>query len=383
MQLFVNRLDRAWGFPLQVGLLAGWLAKDDTLLSIHTQRYDHTVYPSLKEYVKVGPPSQNNIKREAPSLVGPYPCTSWARQSGLESFSVLLPYLPWEIYPSERNRWLGQISSYGYGGAWEFLKDAGGLFISPFRKVNNMWKRRADRGTVQSAKSVCIYDDRLRKPVRDIYDVEPELINPIAAVGQGRSYDPDNRIIAIGPYAPLQNYKRLIDAFYLFVNRLGTKRREDWNGRNPMQMWQSGDFTLRLHGEGEGEEFLRDYTESQQLEGQVEFMGWIPPEDIDAQLRSALAVVDVPLAGDASATTYHAMSLGVPAVHTRHHRGLDSLVEDNQLSHRTKSTDSNLIANSLLDAVKTPTSERQPIDALKKTLEVESAVRFFRNHHNL
>jgi glycosyltransferase involved in cell wall biosynthesis len=244
------------------------------------------------------------------------------------------------------------------------------------------WNRSRDQSTVQSADNVLIYDDRLRKPVQDIYDVEPELISPVAAIGQGKTTDPDNKILAVGPYEPLQNIKRIIDAFYLFVNRLGTQRRDDWDGRNPMQMWQSGDFKLNLHGAGDGKSYLKDYAESQQLEDQIEFPDWIVPENLERELESALAVIDVPLGGDASTVAYHAIAMGVPTVHTRHHQGIDTLIENSDLSLKTKSTDDNHIARNLLNAVRVPTSSRQPVESLRNALDVESGVNVLREKLN-
>lgn len=372
MQFLVERLDRSWGFSLQVGLLAGWLAGEDSTTRIHTTSYDRECFPSLEASVTETSSPGSSLGNSEPTLVGPYPATNRAAGTSLETYSVVLPDLPWDLYPKKRKRWLGEPPSYSEGGGGLFLRALSAPFRYPWRKTSTAWKRRRDRAGVTGAETVYIYDDRLRKPVKDFYDVEPELINPVAAVGPGKSTDPESTIIASGPYEPLHNFKRIIDAFYLFVNRLGTQRRQDWDGRTPTQLWTSGDFTLKLHGRGSGEEYLREYAESQQLGDQVEFEGWIHTEDYDAEVSSSLAIVEVPLAGDASSLVYHGLSLGVPAVHTRHHRGLDTLLEGSNLSHKTSSTNADEIATKLLGAVQTPTSHRQPIDDLKKALSVES-----------
>lgn len=372
MQFLVDRLDRSWGFPLQVGLLAGWLAGEDSATTVHTTDYDADCFPSLESVVTESSSPGSTLDPSEPTLVGPYPATTWAASASPDRYSVVLPHLPWDLYPSKRKHWLGGVPSYAEGGGGLFLRALSAPFTYPWRKTRTTWNRRRDRAGVTGAETVYIYDDRLRKPVKDFYDVEPELINPVAAVGPGKSTDPESTIVASGPYEPLHNFKRIIDAFYLFVNRLGTQRRQDWDGRNPTQLWTSGDFTLKLHGRGSGGEYLREYAESQQLGDQVEFEDWIPTEDYDAELSSSLAIVEVPLAGDASSLVYHGLSLGVPAVHTRHHRGLDTLLEGSELSHKTSSTNADEIATKLLRAVQIPTSQRQPIEDLKKALSVES-----------
>jgi glycosyltransferase involved in cell wall biosynthesis len=376
MQLLVDRLDRPWGYSLQVGLLTGWMTGEDFPLSVHTASFESSFFPSIEKNVTQNPDPSASLDADEPALVGPYPATSWAEEAGLEQYSVIVPDLPWSLYPGERRRWLGEVSSYS-SGENTFVNGLASTVTYPWQKMKDSWNRRTDRSAVQNADSVYIYDDRLRKPVRQVYEVEPELISPVAAVGPGKSTDPDNQVLCVGPYEATRNLKRILDAFYLFVNRLGTQRRDDWDGRNPNQLWHSGDFTLKLCGEGAGESFLRDYAESQQLEDQVEFTNWVPNEEYHTALSSSLAVLDVPLAGGGSSVVYHGLSLGVPAVHTHFHRGLDSLLENSPLSHKTSSTNADEIANKLLRAVQTPTTERQPNDDLKQALSVESGARRF------
>lgn len=377
MQIIVDKLDRTWGLSLQIGLVSGWLSGEGNGLSIITNHYNPQLFPSLKKYVTETDRPVTEIETHEPTLVGPYPATKWVQRSNLENYAVILAHLPWELYPKKKQRWLGRIPSYANTGGNVILRSLIRLMILPWRRAVRTLNRHRDRSAVTAAKQIYIYDDRMRKPVNDFYDRDPELISPVAPVGQGKNVDPENTIIAMGPLEPLQNVKRIIDAFYVFVNRLGTQRRQDWDGRNPMQMWQSGDFTLEIHGKGDGKKYLKDYAESQQLEDQIEFGDWMQIENYDSLLESALAVIDVPLAGDASPLVYHAISLGVPAVHCRHHKGLDTLLSDSELSHKTSSTNADEIASCLLDAVRIPTSSRQPNESLKKALEVESSAQYF------
>lgn len=377
MQFLVDRLDRPWGLSFQVSLLSNWLAGELEELSIHTEHYNPDYFPSIQSLVVESDNPWKNLDKETPTIVGPYPATNWARKAKLKNYSVILSSLPWTIYPSKRKRWLGQIPAYSQNNSSLVARGISNAIAAPWRKLRRSWNRSGDRKAVQNAENVFVYDDRMLKPTKDFYEIEPQLINPVAPVGQGKSSDPDNEILAVGPYDSLQNIKRIIDAFYLFVNRLGTQRREDWDGRNPMQMWQSGDFTLKLHGDGDGEEYLKDYAESQQLDDQIEFSDWIPREEYNKKLQSAITVIDVPLAGDASPLVYLGIALGVPAVHTRHHKGLDTFLEDSSLSYKTKSTSSDQMANQILNAVRTPTSKRKPNKALKKALAVKAGAKNF------
>jgi len=376
MQFLVERLDRPWGLAKQFGLLAGRLTGEDYSLSVHTASFEPSRFPSVEDNVIESTSPDKTVDPDEPALVGPYPATIWAGQAELEKYSVVVPDIPWSLYPGERRRWLGNLASYSSGGSTII----GGLTSAvtyPWRRMKDSRKRSTDRSTVRNAGTIYIYDERLREPVREVYEVDPELIAPVAAVGPEKSNDPDNQVLCVGPYEPTRNVKRIIDAFYLFVNRLGVQRHDDWDGRNQKQLWHTGNFTLKLHGDGPGEDFLRDYAESQQIEDRVEFADWIPTEQYHKALTSSLAVLDVPLAGGGSSIVYHGLSLGVPAVHTHYHRGLDSLTEDSSLSLKTNSTDTDEIANQLLRAVRTPTSQRQPDDHLKEALSVESGARRF------
>lgn len=376
MQLLLERLDRPWGLAHQFGLLAGWLSGEDYSLSVHTATFDSSWFPSIEGNVTQSTSPGETIEPNEPTLVGPYPATIWANQVDLDEYSVVIPDLPWSLYRGEQRRWLGELACYSSGGS-TFLNGLTSTVTYPWRKMKDSWKRKKDRAALRNANTVYIYDERLRKPVREVYEIEPELIAPVAAVGPGKSNEPDNQVLCVGPYEPTRNIKRIIDAFYLFVNRLGVQRRDDWDGRNQKQMWHTGDFTLKLHGDGPGEEFLRDYAESQQIGDRIEFADWIPTEQFHKALSSSLAILDVPLAGGGSSLVYHGLSLGVPAVHTHYHRGLDSLLEGSPLSLKTSSTDADEIANQLLRAVQIPTSERQPDDQLKQALSVESGARRF------
>lgn len=377
MQIMIDKLNRPWGLDRQVKLITAWLQNEDEPVTVNTGSYDQDNFPSIKRSVRVSKRPWKSVDPAEPALIGPYPATRWARKAKLTNFTVILPYLPWDLYPAKKQRWLGRLPTYTSANRGWFLRSVTSLITYPWRKTINYMNRRQDQAAVKSADQVFVYDNRLQKPVNDLYGVDPELINPMAAVGRGQSTDPDNTILAVGPYVPLQNTKRIIDAFYLFVNRLGTQRRENWDDQNPMQMWQPGNFTLHLCGDGPGETYLKEYASSQQLQDQVEFKSWIPPENYDRELKSSLVFVDVPLAGDASPLVYQALSLGVPAVHSRHHRGFETLLKNSSLSRKTNSTDVDHTANQLLDAARIPISLRKSNSNLKKALSVKSGVKFF------
>lgn len=372
MQFVVNQLNRPWGLNLQIGLLGGWISGRDGTVSIHTTSLNKDYFPTVASSVVVSSNPSTTIDADQPTLTGPYPAVRWTHRAGVDNYSILMSHIPWNLYPKKKNQWLGRLPVYVSNNSQLLWRSIMELLLLPWHKTRLAYRRFQDQRSVQAAREIYIYDDRLRKPVRDVYDRDPTLISPVAAIGGAKTSDPDKKIVAMGPHDPIQNTKRIIDAFYLFVNRLGTQRREDWDGRNPMQMWQAGDFVLELHGTGDGEDYLREYADSQQLEDQVTFEEWVPSEDYESVIGDAMAVVDVPLAGDASTLVYHALAMGVPAVHTRYHRGLDTFIEDSSLSFKTSSTDTTAIGKSLLDAVKVPSSERMPNKSLKKALEVES-----------
>lgn len=375
MQIAVNHLDRPWGLDLQVGLLGGWLGSQSKNFRIHTRRFEEAHYSSLDDTVSVSSRPWSHLEVDEPTLAGPFPACCWPHRAGVKNYSLLMPDLPWDLYPKKKQKWLGRLPVYVKNNRSLLLRSLFRAMVYPWVKTRSLYRRYRDQRALANANNVFIYDDRLRKPVQDLYDRDPTLISPVAAIGGGKSTDPDQKILAVGPLDPQQNVKQLIDAFYLFVNRLGTRRREDWDGRNPMQMWQSGDFKLEIHGTGSGEEYLKDYASSQQLEDQVNFKDWIPREDYDSAIESSLAVVDIPLGGDVSTLVYHALAMGVPAIHTRHHRGIDTFLEDSDLSFKTSSTDTAEIAEALLAAAKVPSSKRVPNSTLKKALDVESGAK--------
>ncbi|MFB6345195.1 MAG: hypothetical protein ABEK50_05395 [bacterium] len=375
MQIVVDHLTRPWGLDLQVGLTAGWLSSRNEAVSVYATDYDETFFPAIENHVTVSSSPGSKLDPSAPTLCGPYPANYWPYQAGVNNYSVLMPYIPWDLYPRKKRNWLGRLPAYLSEDRKLILESLLELCYYPWYTIRKTYQRLLDRNAVEGAKDIFIYDDRLRKPVQDVYGREPTLISPVAAIGSGKTSDPDQKIVAMGPYEPLQNVKRLIDAFYLFVNLLGTQRREDWDGRNPMQMWQPGNFTLEIFGRGDGKSYLEEYAESQQLGEQIEFNDWVPSEDYDSTIGSALAVIDIPLAGDASTLVYHALAMGVPAVHTRHHRGIDTFLEDSPLSIKTSSTDTTQIAQGILEAAKVPSSQRIPNDDLKKAMDVESGAK--------
>lgn len=379
MQFAVNHLKRPWGLDLQVGLLGGWMQNESEDVSIHTPNYNRSYFPNLEPIVEETDNLAGSLRSDEPTLAGPYPAAVQPSKAGVSNYSILMSHIPWDLYPRKKNEWLGRLPVYVSKNRQLFIRSLMELLLYPWVKTRVAYRRFRDQRAVANAKEIYVYDDRLRKPVRDIYDRDPTLISPVAAIGGSKTSDPDQKIIAMGPHDPIQNTKRIIDAFYLFVNRLGTQRRDDWDGRNPMQMWRSGDFVLKLHGRGDGKDYLRDYAESQQLEDQIEFKDWTAGEDYETEIGSALAVLDVPLGGDASTLVYHALAMGVPAVHTRYHRGLDTFIEDSTLSFKTSSTDTTAIAKGLLNAATVPSSERVPNENLKKALDLESGARHLKD----
>jgi len=150
MQLLVNRLDRPWGLAHQFGLLAGWLSGEDYSLSVHTASYESTWFPSVETTVKESDAPGETVEPSEPTLVGPYPATIWANQADLKEYSLVIPDLPWSLYPGERRRWLGELASYSSGGN-TFLDGITSTVTYPWRKMKDSWKRRRDRSAVEAA----------------------------------------------------------------------------------------------------------------------------------------------------------------------------------------------------------------------------------------
>ncbi len=375
MQVLLRQLTRPWGLEQQIGLLARWLRAEGEEVRVVTRRFNPTYFGSVEGDVVETPHPWKSVDPARPTLVGSYPATLWARKASLENYSVTLPYLPWGLYPRKQRDWVGRLPSYVNNRSDLITGSLKVIAGSPFRWVKRRWHRFNDGWTIRNARNVFVYDSRLVEPVEALYDRSPRLLPPMAASGRSASPEPGNKFLTIAPLEPAQNLHNLLDAFSIFVHRLGQRRRESWEG-DPSGPWEQGNITLTICGEGQGHSYLKSYAESQKISEAVEFKPWPSPEKREPILRSALGFVDLPLSGDASALAYHAMSMGVPAVYSRRHDALDSLLESQPLSlpvDRPRSDDA--IAKALLRASQVPRSQRQTSPDLKEALSPDANVK--------
>lgn len=374
MQIVVERLDRPWGLARQAHLLARWWSHGDRELKVVVG--DGTDVPEdLEPSVVTASSPPRVIDPDRPTLAGPYPAASWVHRAGVQRYCLLLTHLPWGLYPSRQQRWLGRLPVYYRGNRdllWRSLRH---LMFLPVRRLRAAWNRRRDRRAVKEADRVFLLDGRLKDPVEDLYGREGELVLPIVPAGHEGVRDPNHYFLAAAPLEPIHNLRRIVDAFYLFVNRLGVRHRPDWEKAQPLRMWKPGDVQLRVYGRGSGKGYLRDYADAQQLGDRVTFEPWPAPSELDRVVRKALAVVDVPLGGGGSTLPYQALSEGVPAVYTQYHDRLEDALGENPLAHHVGGTDTAGIGEALLSASRVPASRRTPPDALREQLDPDAASR--------
>ncbi len=378
MQIVVKRLDRPWGLARQAHLLARWWHQEDRQLRVVVGENPGEVPEGLADRVVVSARPWRSIDPDRPTLAGPHPAASWVHRAGVERYSLLMTHLPWGLYPSRQQRWLGRLPVYYRGNRellWRALRY---LMVYPVRRLRSAWNRRRDRRAVHGADRLLLLDERLRDPVEDLYGRSGEPVLPMVPVGHEGVRDPERYFLVATPLEPIHNLRRIIDAFYLFVNRLGVRHQPDWERAQPLRMWEPGDVELRVYGEGSGESYLRDYTRSQQLEDQVTVKPWPAPSELDRAVRRALAVVDLPLGGGGSILPYQALSEGVPAVYTQFHPRLESRLDEEPLAHRVGGTDTSGIGRAMLSASRVRTSRRTPIKALREQLEPGPAARRLR-----
>jgi len=222
-----------------------------------------------------------------------------------------------------------------------------------------------------------VYDQRLTEPVESIHDRSPELIPPILPEPRSHNQAPTGYYLAVAPLEPDRNLHNLIDALYLVLRRYGARFQADWDQENPFQSGALHDFQLQIVGQGGGLEYLQSYAESQNLGEQIEFTDWLAPEELERMIRSAIAVVDIPLTGDASVLPYQAMANGVPAIYSRSHPGIDSLVEHSSLARQIRPTDTDAAARYMLDAARVPVEERTPVTGLAEALDPGNNIQNF------
>lgn len=374
MQIVVDRLDRPWGLAQQARWLGRWLADRGKSPRVVTRRMNEATSAEPIPWIEVSRRPWRRLDPSRPTLAGPYPAVGWAKRADVERYSLLLSHLPWGLYPSRQREWLGRLPVYYRNNRDLFWRSLRYLMTAPFRGVNRRWKRWRDQRAARDARRLFVLDDRLREPVDDLYGRSPESVRPIVPVGHEGVNDPEKYFLVLAPLEPVQNLRRIVDAFYLFVNRLGARHQPDWEEAHPLRMWKPGDVELHIYGEGSGEDYLRDYVRSQQLEDQVTVASWPEPGRLDSMIRSALAVLDIPLAGNASILPYQALASGVPAVYTQWHKELEAAIGDSRLAHRVGGTREDEIARGLLEASRVPTSERTPLQKLREVLSPESSV---------
>lgn len=374
MQILIDQLTKPWGIEQQVGYIARTRILNDKDVSIHTRQFDSEFYRDIQDVVHVHNRPWNHLDPGHKTLSGPYPATKWIDKSNVDRYSILLSEISWGFYPGLQEQWLGSMPSYVTGNTKLLKESLKFIANTPVRKTKRFYNRYRHNRAIKNADSVYIYDNRLADPVEEIHDREPELIPPIIPEPRTNNQTPRSYFLVVAPLVPDRNLHTVIDAFYLVVRRYGARFQANWDSDSPFRSGDLHDFQLKIVGEGSGKQYLKDYAESQQLGDKVEFEPWLPPEKLERTIHSSLAVIDIPLTGDASVIPYQSLASGVPTVYSRSHPGLDSLVESSNLAKQVKPSDKDGVAKFLIDAAKIPPAQRQPIPELIDSLSPESNV---------
>lgn len=368
MQILIHELVKPWGIEQQVGLLARISRDQNQPFTIYTQEWNENMFSDLEGLVHVDPRPWKFINPDEHTLVGPYPATKWINKISVKNYSVCLSHLPWGLHPREQTRWLGTMQTYVSGKGQLFKESLRYLAKSPVRWITGRYNRWRHRQGIDGAETLYAFDHRLEKPIQEIYGHSPELLIPSYPSGRTRP-QPQGYYLAISPLEPERNLHAVIDAFYLLVRRYGARFQANWESDVPFQSGDLHDFQLKIIGTGPGKSYLEDYARSQQLGEKTEFLGWPAPEQLQRYLEGAIGVIDVPLTGDASNVPYRALAEGIPAVYTRSHPGIDSLIGSSKMARQVKPSDRDAIARAMIEFAEIPPEQRKPNETLKKAID--------------
>ena len=371
MQILIDELVRPWGIEQQIGLLARWARSENKTVRILTGKSNLQIYGDIKKQIKISTTPWKDLEPDEPTLVGPYPATSWITKSSVRSYSVLLSEIPWGLHPKKQTQWLGAMPSYVHGSGDLIKESLKYLLASPLRWAKTRYNRWRHEQGLNRAETIYIFDNRLKNPVQEIYGQTTKLLTPSYPCGRSAPR-PQGYYLCVTPLEPARNLHAVIDAFYLLVRRYGARFQANWDLDSPFQSGDLHDFQLKIIGEGSGKSYLEQYAQSQQMSEKLEFIDWPPPEELQRYLEGAIGVIDVPLTGDASSLVYRAIAGGVPAVYSRSHPGLDSLITPGAMAKQVKPSNRDEIAKGLIEFAQISTDQRKPDATLKKGIDPEN-----------